>query len=85
MTNLQPVDPSVPVAPMPARFMASDRAFAKAPRAAHQDKADGAPLLTMRTVHQALLRLSGGVASKRYHPARRACIGSVPRWTHSGA
>ena len=37
MTNLQPVDPSVLVAPMLARFMASDRAFAKARRAAHQD------------------------------------------------
>jgi hypothetical protein len=28
--------------------------------------------------HQALLRLGGGVTPKRYHPARRACIGSLP-------
>jgi hypothetical protein len=29
--------------------------------------------------HQALLRLGGGVTPKRYHPARRACIGSLPK------
>jgi hypothetical protein len=31
--------------------------------------------------HQALLRLGGGVTPKRYHPARRACIGSLPSAT----
>src|SRR4029077_522091 len=29
--------------------------------------------------HQALLCLGGGVTPKRYHPARRACIGSLPK------
>lgn len=73
MTNLQPEDPSVLVAPMLARFMASDRAFAKARCAAHQDKSFWCSLAFHADRHHALLCLGGGVASKRYHPARRAC------------
>jgi hypothetical protein len=35
-------------------------------------------LITVRTVIRCSYARGGGVTPKRYHPARRACIGSLP-------